>query len=258
MLAEHQDMKTRNWETVKARSIEPFSRPTLTSLNRHITSNGKTCMSARATPRNAFTLVELLIIVVALSVLAALLIPALRRAKNRAERITCTNHLMQIGTAFKIWGTDRKGLYPMSISTTNGGSLEYVGAADVFRHFQVMSDELGASTLALVCPADSRQSAQNFGPGFSNAHISYFLGIGAREDRPDMLLAGDRNITNGMPLKNGILELTTNSNAGWTHELHKGQGNVLLSDASVQAWDTPSLRKGIQNSGVGTNRLAMP
>jgi hypothetical protein len=121
-----------------------------------------------------------------------------------------------------------------------------------------MSDELGASTLVLICPADFRQSAQNFGPGFSNTSISYFVGVDAREDRPEMLLAGDRNITNGMPLKDGILELTTNSNAGWTHELHNGQGNVLLSDASVQGWDTLSLRKGIQKSGVVTNRLAMP
>jgi len=163
-----------------------------------------------------------------------------------------------LGTAYNIWVTDHNGLYPMSVGTNMGGTLEFVATGEVFRHFQAMSDELGQVSRVLLCPTDTRRQAKEFGPGFSNANISYFAGVDARADRPQMFLAGDRNITNGMPLKNGFLLLTTISDAGWTHELHNGKGNVLLSDGSVQGWYTLNLRTGIQNTDVATNRLAIP
>jgi prepilin-type processing-associated H-X9-DG protein len=166
--------------------------------------------------------------------------------------------LKQIGISFLVWGTDHDGLYPMAVSTSQGGTLEYVAAGDVFPHFQVMSDAMGDSTKVLICPQDIRPYAKDFGLGLSNTNISYFLGVDARRDKPQMFLAGDRNITNGMPRRNGFLKLSANHNAGWTQDLHNGQGNVLLADASVQVWNTLGLRAAIQNTGDATNRLAMP
>lgn len=208
----------------------------------------------------AFTVVELLIIVTALLILAALLIPSLARAKRKPSRIACTNNLKQIGTGFLIWSPDHGGLYPMAVSTNEGGTLEKVATGDVFPHFQALSDALGNSTKVLVCPDDNRnrQYAEDFGPRFSNTNISYFLGVDARRDKPQMFLAGDRNITNGMPRRNGFLELSPNHNAGWKHEPHNDRGNVLLAEASVQGWDILGLRQAIQNTGDATNRLAMP
>lgn len=257
MLTESKDMKTRSWKTAGA--VEAFPRPDDTSIKRGVNETAKTRNSSRKPVFDAFTVVELLIVVTVLFLLAMLLIPNLAESRKRAERITCNNHLKQLGTAFKIWGARDGGLYPMSVSTNKGGTLEYVATGEVYRHFPVMSDAMGASALVLVCPSDKRQGAKDFGPGFSNTNISYFLGVDARgDDTPQMLLAGDRNITNGVPLKNGFLELSANHSAGWTHEVHNGQGNVLLSDGSVQGWNTLGLRKGIENTGNATNRLAMP
>ena len=72
-----------------------------------------------------------------------------------------------------------------------------------------------------------------------------------------LLLAGDRNLTNGLPITNGVLFLAANLPAGWTHELHSGQGNVGLADGSVQGFSNSRLREAVTNAGGG-NRLLMP
>jgi prepilin-type processing-associated H-X9-DG protein len=67
---------------------------------------------------------------------------------------------------------------------------------------------------------------------------------------------GRSKLTNGTPILNGVLVLTRNQPAGWTHELHNRAGNVLLSDGSVQQLGNSRLQAGLRDSG--TNRLAMP
>jgi len=74
-----------------------------------------------------------------------------------------------------------------------------------------------------------------------------------------MLLAGDRNITNGFLPRRGMLELTTNQIAGFTEELHERQGNVLMADGSVWQVSSARLRSEIiRNTGVATNRIVLP
>jgi prepilin-type processing-associated H-X9-DG protein len=148
----------------------------------------------------------------------------------------------------------------MQLSTNQGGTLEFVAGGNAFRHFQAMSNELSTPKV-LVCPADKRKAATNF-VALRNEHLSYFVGLDATTNDFQMLLSGDRNITNTTPPVGSILFLTTNQTsvrgAGWSKELHNNAGNVVLADGSVQPVTASRLRDQLKVSTVVTQRLALP
>jgi len=79
----------------------------------------------------AFTFIEMLVVIAVIGLLAALLFPAIAKAKARAQRLSCVCDLKQIGLSYRQWALDHTNAYPMAISTNFGGTLEHVATGEV-------------------------------------------------------------------------------------------------------------------------------
>ncbi len=203
------------------------------------------------------TLVEVLLVLAIVAILTLMYLVSLPKQHIRAPGIQCINNLKQAGLATRVWEGDHNDKYPPQESATNGGSREFTTGPNVWRSFQVMSNELSTPKV-VICPADAdRIDATNF-TFFNNSNVSFFYGVDANETNPAALLVGDRNLTNDLPLKNAVMELTTNQFPRWTKGLHETYGNIGLSDGSVQRVSNSGLRNATINSGLATNRLQMP
>jgi competence protein ComGC len=216
-------------------------------------------LSARGSSK-AFTLVEVLVILVTLGLLAAVFIPNFAKARRQALAKACSNNLKMVGFAFRVCAVDSSGDWPMRVPIAAGGTKELVGSGQVFIHFRTMSNEL-ATPKVLVCPQDKAKTvAKDFTSGFSDANVSYFVGTDAEEVCPQMFASGDRNLAfRGQAISPGLFVVATNNpSLSWTRAIHNSCGNITLADGSVQFYDSTLLRAAVQNQGVPTNRLAIP
>jgi prepilin-type N-terminal cleavage/methylation domain-containing protein len=157
-------------------------------------------MKANINIANGFTLLELLVVVAVISILAALLLPSLGRAKNKAKRATCMNNLQQISLGIRMYADDSNDAFPPA---TNSTPETFTAYTQLMKSYVGLTGTNPQRAKLFACPADTfyylddnyyplslyKQSSHNYSSyGFNggnflrgNPPVAHWPGIAGRK-----------------------------------------------------------------------------
>jgi prepilin-type N-terminal cleavage/methylation domain-containing protein/prepilin-type processing-associated H-X9-DG protein len=139
-----------------------------------------------------FTLIELLVVIAIIGILAAILLPALARARESARRSSCANNLKQFGIIFKMYANESPGQKcpPMELGVApRDDTGEWKLFAGAGPRVKAIYPEYLTDPAIIICPSDADNKVdslrdEDFAPGWNmpnglkkgDWHLGYFLG----------------------------------------------------------------------------------
>jgi len=230
--------------------------------------------------KGKFTLIEMLVVIAIISILASLLMPAMKSAYEVSKSISCANRLKQIGISANLYANDEHGFLPIAHTVSNSAWKWLITEPNGYQKLSQinwtnrLAPEYINDKQILKCPAGDGSELNHMGDGWYsnytyNAYLGWVYGTGGDASKTN---GGMKRITACRQPTTASLVVDGQNKSRYTTcymrktsrpvDRHQSQWNVLFVDGHTKSDQDSLLSAGVfpstyfsLSSGLATDNL---